>query len=211
MKKNISLKNSLIMFLLAIAFSGCFEEDCLDIEELDQRTEEIKMWYAPDSIIYKTLVDPYGMSQTLTMSAWNTHHWDDIVEDDCGNTYGSTYFSVQYNTSLSPLHFMVDIQGSGNDADGFYLKLRVTNTNSHNHKSSTYDFVTKKCREKNARVDILKQTDIGGTIYDTILKIEFDKTFSANDVKSVYYAKGTGIVKYQLENGNGFWVEEEGV
>ncbi|MFW5892412.1 MAG: hypothetical protein ACOCUQ_03310 [Bacteroidota bacterium] len=208
MKKHIPLKNSWIIVFLLVFVSGCFEEDCLDIEKLDQRTEEMKLWYVPDSMIHKTLVDTFGMSQTLTMTELNTHHWDDIVEDDCGNTYGSTYFSVQYNTSLSPLHFMVDIQGSGNDADGFYLQLRVTNTNSHKHQTSTYDFVTKECREKNARADILKQTNIGSTIYDTILKIEFEKTFSANDVKSVYYAQGTGLVKFELENGNVFWVDE---
>ncbi len=209
MMKRIPLKSRILLIPFLLFFTGCIEESCMDIAKLDQMTATLKEWYAPDSILHKTIVDQHGMRQTLTMSSWHTHYFDDIIEDDCGNTYGSNYCSIQYNTSLSPLHFMVDLQGSGNDADGFYLKLRVTNTNTHQHKSSTYDFVTGKCREKNALAEILKQFDIGGKNYDTILKIEFHHTLSENDVKSVFYAKGIGIVKYELMNGNGFEVEED--
>jgi len=204
--KNIRLPGNLLIIIL-LFISSCRNEPCLDIAGLDKRVEEVKEWYVLDTIGNSTIIDTYGMSQTLKISSRNTHYSDDIIEDDCGNTYGSWYFSIQYNTSLSPINFMVDINGSGNDADGFYLKLTITNTKTVAHKSTTYDFVSERCRENNATVNYIDKITIFGKDYSEILEIEFNEALSTNDVKTVYYAKGYGIIMFKLLNGNMFKVK----
>ena len=199
--------NNLVTFTFLILSFGCVKEPCLDIAELDKQSAITKEWFVNDSIGDQVIVDKNGISQTLIISSRQQHHWDDIVEDDCGNIYGSFYFTVQYNTSLSPLHLMVDIHGSGLSEDGFYLKLTVTNTNSVGHKSTTYDFVTASCRENNANIEIINGNLISNKIDGEVLRINFKTTNASNDIKTVYYAKSYGIIKFVEENGNEFDVE----
>lgn len=207
MKRNLQLTNSLALFTILILSFSCVKEPCLDIEELDKQSALTKEWFVNDSIGNQIIVDKNGISQTLIVSSRQQHNWDAIVEDDCGNVYGSFYFTIQYNTSLSSRHLMVDIHGSGLSNDGFYLKLTVTNTNSVGHKSTTYDFVTESCRENNANIEIINGNLILNKIDSEVLKIDFKTTNASNDIKTVYYAKGYGIIKFIEENGNEFEIE----
>ncbi|GAB1402905.1 hypothetical protein MASR1M74_00830 [Lentimicrobium sp.] len=183
---------------------GCVEEPCLDIVELDKQSALTKQWFVNDSIGNQIIVDRNGISQTLIVSSRHQHNSDAVIEDDCGNVYGSFSFTIQYNTSVSPLHFMVDIHGSG-FRDGFYLKLTVTHASSV--KSTTYDFVTRACRENNATIDIKEQITIFNKTYIDVLEINFKNTNSPNDIKTLYYSKGTGVIKFINENGNEFEVK----
>ncbi|WP_421919617.1 hypothetical protein [Marinifilum sp.] len=205
--KNFQLTSSIVLFTISILIYGCVNEPCLDIKELDRQSAITKEWYVNDSIGNQIIVDKNEISQTLTISSRHQHKWDDIVEDDCGNVYGSFYFTIQYNTSLSPLHFMVDIHGSGLSEDGFYLKLTVTDTKSVGHKSTTYDFVKGNCRENNANIEIINGTLIDNKFDSEVLMIDFKNTNTPNDIKTVYYAKGYGIIKFVEENGNEFEVQ----
>ena len=205
--KNFQLTSSIVLFTISILIYGCVNEPCLDIKELDRQSAITKEWYVNDSIGNQIIVDKNEISQTLAISSRHQHKWDDIVEDDCGNVYGSFYFTIQYNTSLSPLHFMVDIHGSGLSEDGFYLKLTVTDTKSVGHKSTTYDFVKGNCRENNANIEIINGTLIDNKFDSEVLMIDFKNTNTPNDIKTVYYAKGYGIIKFVEENGNEFEVQ----
>lgn len=127
-----------------------------------------------------------------------------MVEDDCGNTYGSFYFSIQYNTSLSSLNFMIDINGSALEEDGFYLQMTVTNTQTVDHKSTIYDFVSQSTRVNNATIVFMDQIEVSDNVYHDVLEFTFAEAESPNDVRTVYYAKGHGIIKYITENGNVF-------
>ena len=200
------LINSLIFLCAVMFFSGCEKEPCLDIQELDKRSALTREWFVDDSIGNRELSDSNGMSQTLMVKSRFTDSHDNMVEDDCGNTYGSFYFAIQYNTSLSPLNFMVDINGSGLEKDGFYMKLTITNTQTVDHKSTTYDFVSESARDDNATVVIKEQVEISGDEYHDVLEITFTEAASPNGVRTVYYAKGHGIIKYITENGNEFEV-----
>ena len=204
MKKLQSKNNLILLSLLLLIFGGCVKEPCLNIAELDKQTAETMEWFVNDSIGNQTITDKNGISQTLIVSSRYSDFHENILEDDCGNTYGSFHFSIQYNTSLSPLHLMVDIHGSGLSEDGFYLKITITNTNIVEHKSTTYDFVTETCRDNNATIVFMEQIHILNKVYDDVLKITFKNTFSTNDVKTVYYSKGYGIIKFIKENGNEF-------
>lgn len=203
--KKLQLKNNLILLsLFLLIFLGCVKEPCLNIHELDKQTAQTKEWFVNDSIGNQKITDENGISQTLIVSSLYSDFHENIVEDDCGNTYGSFDFSIQYNTSLSPLNFMIDIRGSGLSEDGFYLTMTITNTNTVEHKSTTYDFVTETCRENNATIVFIEQIYTLNKVYDDVLKISFNNTFSTNDVKTVYYSKGYGIIKFVKENGNEF-------
>jgi len=202
--KNLQLKNNLFLLVLLFLIFGCIKEPCLNIPELDRQSATTIEWFVNDSIGNQTITDNNGITQTLKVSSLYSDFHENMVEDDCGNTYGSFDFSIQYNTSLSPLNLMVDIHGSGLSEDGFYLKITITNTNTVEHKSTTYDFVTETCRENNATILFIEQLQILNKKYNDVLKISFNNTFSPNDVKTVFYSKGYGIIKFVEENGNEF-------
>lgn len=203
MKNLQSISNLAILLLLLLVF-GCKKEPCLNITELDKHSAKTKEWYVNDSIGNQILTDINGIKQTLIVSSRFSSTHENIVEDDCGNTYGSFNFSIQYNTSLSPLHFMVDIYGSGLPEDGFYLKMTITNISISKNKSTIYDFVKETSRDKNATVEFIEQVTLINREYHDVLKINFNNIFSLNDVRSVYYSKGFGIIKFVTENGNEF-------
>lgn len=194
------MNKAVVIFLVLLAF-GCDKEPCLDVPELDRLSAEAKEWFVNDSIGYQTLTDENGISQTLQITDTYSGGSDDSVEDDCGNTYGSFYSSIRYRTSVSPLHIEVDIQGNAMPVDGFYLKLAVMTTDPYKQKSTTYDFVTKTTRENNASVVFLEQVEILNREYTGVLKITFNYTSSVNDIKTLFYAKGVGVVKFIAANG----------
>jgi len=202
--KNSQLRVRINFCAILLFFAGCVEEACLDIPELELRLTNIKEWVAKDNIGNQTIMDSNGIQQTLIMSGNDSFNYDNIVEDDCGNTFGSYYFSVQYNTSFSPLHLMVDIQGSGISDDGYEVKLTVTKTNSVSVKSSTYDFVTENARDTNAVITEVEGFQSAGQVYSNVLKFTFKDSMVPNEIKTVYYAKGFGIVKFTEQNGNEF-------
>jgi hypothetical protein len=111
--KNLQLKNNLSLLFLLFLIFGCDKEPCLNIPELDKQSALTKEWFVHDSIGNQKITDNNGINQTLIVSSRNSNIHEHAVEDDCGNTYGSFSSTIQYNTSLSPYHFMVDIHGSG--------------------------------------------------------------------------------------------------
>ena len=202
--KHLQLINNLTLLFLFMFILGCKKEPCLDIPKLDRQTALTKEWFVNDSIGNQIITDANGISQTFIVSSLNSNFHENMMGDDCGNTYGSFDFSIQYNTSLSSLHFMVNIHGSGLPEDGFYLRMSITNTNTVKNKSTTYDFVTETCRENNATIVFIAQILVSNKEYSDVLKITFNNASSSNDVKTVYYSKGYGIIKFVEENGNEF-------
>jgi hypothetical protein len=200
--RRLQLINNIIISTLIISVFGCVDEPCLNINELDNYSIETKEWFVNDNIGNQIITDENGISQTLIISSRDSISYENSVEDNCGNIYGSFRFDIQYNTSLSPIHLSIHINGSGLTEDGFYLRLQTSN--SSERKSTTYDFVTETCKEKNATIIVLDQLEIFNKIYNDVLKISFNKTFSANDIKTIFYSKGHGVIKFIKENKNTF-------
>jgi hypothetical protein len=189
----------ILLFLIS-----CVNEPCFDVVDLDKKTEDIIEWFVDETIQNKTIVDTNGISETLeTFDYFRTPQYsENSNEDDCGNSYGSWSSTIQYTTSLSRIHFSIDIRGQ--ILDGFYLRLNITNIN--NHKSTTYDFVSKKSRENNATITYIDSVTVSSKEYLGVLEINFNEKTSINDVETVYYAKKYGIIKFKLKNGNIFEV-----
>ena len=204
--KALQLMNKAALFFVVLVAFGCDKYPCLDLAELDKLSAETKEWYVNDSIGDQTITDKNGISQTLMVYKTYSGGYENSVEDDCGNSYGSFYYSIQYQTSVSPLNLEVDIQGDGLAENGFYLKLSIMSTHSYTQKSTTYDFVTKRSRDNNASIQYLEQIQISNREYNGVLQITFYNTSSENEIKTLFYAKGYGIIKYVEANGNEFQV-----
>ncbi len=205
---NLQFANK-ISFILLLFFSTACTKECLDVPKLDEYRKIVKEWTVYDTIGNQTISDNNGIRQTLIVSSIDSVSYDNTTEDDCGNTYGSFFFSIQYNTSLSPLNFMIDINTGSSLEEEFYLRLLITNTNNAavEHKSTTYNFYTKKDIENNATIKYIKQIDISNKTYYGVLKFVFNNTFSSNDVKTLYFAKRYGVIKFIKSNGNSFELE----
>lgn len=188
-------------------FSGCVHDPCLEIDKLNKYSNSTKEWFVNDTIDNPTFVDENGISQTLIVSSLYSYSYDQVIEDDCGNTFGSFDFSIQYNTSMSPIHFSIDIHGSGLIEDGFYLKLQYSNNRNNTQKTTFYDFVTKKNRDHIATTKYIEQTEVNNRAYYDVLKIKFNNVETDSEVNLVYFAKGVGIIKFASLNGNSYGIQ----
>ncbi len=195
----IKLFTVLLLFLTA-----CVNEPCLDLAELDKQLKQVQQWQVEDNISSKTIVDSYEMSQTLIIGNESSNFYDKSVEDRCGNIFGSWSYYIGYSTSLSLINFTVHISATATKDDGFLLKLTSTKTNPFLSKATTYDFVSQKSKENNAMIERLEKVLVLDNEYADVLKITFKITLSNTDVKTVYYAKGIGIIRFELANGNIF-------
>lgn len=204
--KHIQLISNLILITLLLSVIGCINEPCLEIHKLDKLSSETKEWFVNNDIGNQSITDENGISQTLIISSRDSISYKNSVEDNCGNTYGDFRFDVQYKTSLSPIHFSIHINGSSLPEDGFFLKIETIN--NHNRKSTTYDFATETSREKNAEIILLKKINLLNKEYNDVLEISFNKTYSTNDIKTIFYSKGYGIIKFVKENGNTFEINQ---
>jgi len=206
--KSLQLANRVLIIISVFFLSSC-EKECLEIQKLDEYMKVVKEWTVLDTIGNQIIIDNNGIKQTLVVTSRDSFSPDNTAEDDCGNTYGSFLYSIQYNTSLSPLNFMIDINGGSILEEEFYLKIFIINTNNASewHKSTTYNFYTKKNPENNANVTYFDKIDISNKTYQGVLKFVFNNTFSKSDVKEIYYAKKYGVIKFKKANGNTFEIE----
>ncbi|WP_420320247.1 hypothetical protein [Flagellimonas sp.] len=198
MTKSISNHNKVVILLLACL--SCSTEPCFDIPKIDRFTEYTKDWFVDENIGNTTFIDSNGISQTLIKQD-SYYYSHSFIEDDCGKTYDHFNHSIQLITSLSGLHFIIDVGGATFDSTGFYLRLGITNLDK-GYKSMEYDFYTKKTRDSNAIVKFLPELSMTSREFEDVLEIDFKKTFSPTDAKVVYYAKGYGIIKFIQQNGN---------
>ena len=204
--KNILLNNKLVLLIILVCTLSCKKEPCINIEELDELAKETKEWYTDENIVNQNITDQNGVSQTLKVSNAHSRESDFSYSDNCGNDYGSFSFSIQYQTSISPLNFSVDVRGDGNPNSGFHLELFIYDKNGNSINRTTYDFKTKTCRESNATVEILNQYIINSTTYNGVMKITFNSA-NSNEVKTVFYAKQFGVIKFIKGNGNEFQID----
>lgn len=202
--KNILLNNKLTFVLLLVFSFSCEKEPCINIEELDELSKETKEWYTDENIEDQTMIDQNGVSQTLKVFSIHKNSSAETYRDNCGNSYGSFNFSIQYQMSISPINFDINVRGDALPEDGFYLELSVNDNNNNSfYKTTTYDFRTKCTRQGNAKVEILNQYLIDSVPYNDVMKITFNSA-NSNQVKTVFYAKKIGIIKFIKGNGNEF-------
>jgi hypothetical protein len=208
MVKSLRLLSKIVVAILVFFLFSC-EKECLEISKLEKYMKTVKEWTVLDSVGNQTIIDNNGIKQTLIVTSRDSISYDNTAEDDCGNIYGSFFYSIQYNTSVSPINFMIDINGGAALEEEFYLKILITNTNNtvNWHKSATYNFYTKKSVDNNAVITYIDKIEVSNKVYSGVLKFVFNNTFSDSDVKEVYYAKKYGLIKFKKVNGNTFEIK----
>lgn len=201
-----ALRLNMLFWIFASLMWGC-GDPCLDLDELDELSAMTREWFVHDSIGNTIITDQYGISQTLRLHRDPMSETEIQVQDDCGNHYGSFYYTIQYNTSMSNIHFLVGIAGSALGEDRFSLNLLTTNTaQAEEHKRILVNLETMSCPEEKGTVDLLEQLTVNGRSYDNVLEITHKQVFSEKDPVKVYYASGYGIIRYVDKAGNDYGV-----
>ncbi len=205
--KRSPLIGSITLSLLISTFWACTKDACFDMAQLDFYSAEISNWYVNDSIESFSIIDNNGISQTLQITGRDLRITDKSAYDDCGNSFGSSYYSISYKTSVSPISLTVYIMGSALD-DGFHLRLNYNRRiEPIVGKETVYDFVTKQSRDNVSEVEYLENFQVNEHEFSDVLEITFSNTSFDNEVKAVYFAKGFGIVKFVTQNGSEFGIK----
>ncbi len=200
-------RNSIAILLLISLIWSCNKDECFDIDHLDFYSEEISKWYVNDSIESFTIIDNNGVSQTLQITGRDLQITDKSTYDDCGNSYGSSYYSVSYKTSVSPISFGVFISGSSFE-NGFTLRLNYNRRiEPIVGKETVYNFVSRQSLDNVSEIEYLDNFSVNEYEFSDVLEITFINTSFENEVKTVYFAKGYGIIKFVTQNGNEFGIK----
>jgi len=203
--KQLLLKISLL--LLVLFHSACSDDDdCLNIEHLDQLSATAKQWYVDPALGNRDLIDSNGITQTLVVAHSDEYIVPDAVEDDCGNIYGSFDYSVSFMPSLSAFSFNIKIHGSGISEDDFYLLMNIYYANGA-EKKARYDFNTRKSHDNQAQISILNEWQVLNHTYQNVMEIKFTPTQIPSDIQKIYYAQSFGIVEYIDNSGVSYQVE----
>ncbi len=203
--KKLHLKSSALILLILLSAVSCVDEPCFDIAQLDKYSEETKEWFVNDTVGNQQLIDINGIKQSLVPISSNENVFEETIEDDCGNTYGRFRYQIQYKTSITPFYFKVNING-GYEGDDFYIELECVNNQTANQIITAYNFISKTCTKDNAVITEHDELEIQNKTYYNVLKITFNSTPSINDIKTLYYAKSFGIIKFTQANGNEYEV-----
>lgn len=218
MKPTILNFEKALLFLFIVSFFSCTDSNCIDITKSDKLTKESKQWIVNDTIGNRTLTDNNGFKQTLILTGSDSNYFEKSVEDDCGNSYGSFSYSVQFNTSMMPFNFMVMLNTGSyieNEYDkwpDFNIEFTITRyfyegNQDPKTKSVKYDIVNNRVYEGNGKSELLETYEINGNTYYNVLKIDFYDSISADDINTVYYAQHYGIISFTNRLSQTFWVE----
>ena len=209
--KILRLRNSFLWVLLILAASSCGKMNCIDMGLSDHYSGITKEWVVNDTIGDAFLVDDKGNGQMLSVVSRDSTVIKDAFSDDCGNYFDDYKFSIVYKTSKSPFEFDVNIKGecitNYSKEDRFTIKLSVTNTEfPENPKSvsAVYDIVSGRVTPDDALITKHDKLTIKEKTYEGVLEFDFSEMYSDTGIKTVFYAKGYGIVKFVDESGNSF-------
>lgn len=206
MKRIISFISVFLIITLLPFVVSCKKEPCLDLVLLESLRQEMETWYVTPGPVNQVIVDRNGIHQTLLRSEITHFTSDRSVEDDCGAHFGSHNFSIQYNTSVSPLHFMVDLRGYALDHGGFSIEISYRNTllNASVSQKATYDFYKKAPRDAEAEVVIVPNSNFNGFDFGETMEITFKPIDSQHAIRKIWFAKQYGIIRFSNASGNVF-------
>lgn len=201
MKKPILLTiRLLVLFGFIFAFSTCKNDPCLDLLKLESQRQEMVSWYPDTTQTRFLIVDRNGISQSMNLNYYY-FQTENTFEDDCGNIYGSYDLTLNYRTSVSPLNFTVNIRGSGNPADGFYISVNYYKyIGNWVSRTANYDLETHQSRNSDVEINRI----IYDNLYGDALEIVFKNTLYPTDIEKIYFAQHFGLISFSDKQGNIF-------
>lgn len=205
MKKALNLCLScLFLFLAGTHHLSCTKEPCLDMNRINELTLEMQQWYVDSSHQEMLLKDRNGISQTLLLRAFSGYITEAHVMDDCGNSSKSYYHSLQYTTSLSPLHFSIDISGAAPGYGGYKIDFHCMRTSGDPQAvEAVYDFEKNAAADKNDQIIVHQNQTVNGTEYEQLMEVVFDTDqIGYKAVKRLWFAPDWGIVAFEDRAGN---------
>lgn len=174
-------------------------EPCIKPDQLDSYTATTLEWLSPMNDSLLTFTDQNGLEETVIRSDYYEHIWDELVEDDCGHTYGSVDRSINYLSSISQNFIEISLRGySYDDDEGFRININSRKRwDITTSKNSFYDFDQP---EKSKNCTILDSVILMDKSYFNIMKSDFNNS-STSDIKTIYYSKELGLVALAFSNG----------
>ncbi len=200
-----SLKALGAMLIIGSGLVSCKTEPCLDTVLIQQLEQEMFSWYVNDTTHQVFLLtDRHGIGQSLIVDKPTKNKTEIQVEDDCGQTSAGYHYSLQYITSVSPYHLMVDINGAAPGYGGYTIEISWMHTLKEVSRKAVFDLQTGKSANAEALCQVLGTFTTGETTYHKVLEIVFDGNLFPNAIKKIWFAQKMGIIAFEDELGNRF-------
>jgi len=182
------LRVALSLFLITFCVS-C--ENCLNMELIDDRTEEFNSWQTDINITEKSAVSSIGINDQVTIS----HDYSepsDAIWDDCDQVTQSFRNISSYRFFNFPSDVSIEFYKQGEE-NGFEF---ITNASNRNYIFNFFNYDN----SDDSPFQKLQDIELNNVFYEDLIKIRLNNDSSEINIKTIYFAKNTGIVQLILNN-----------
>ncbi|WP_282042857.1 hypothetical protein [Winogradskyella flava] len=180
-----------IMLLVLINLLAC-REPCLDMDVIEETTEEMQSWYTNSDIITKTASSSIGISDEVHL-IHDFQNFGDTIWDDCGNASESERSTVTYDFFNFPFYLETVFNKQGEE-NGFKFTVR------YNMYSASYKFTSETSSSYNT-IEYLTAYQFNGTTYPEAFKVSFNQTQNDSEIKELVFIKDLGVIHIVLNSG----------
>lgn len=179
--------------LSAFVFILCAScEECLDMELIEENTDVIESWFTNQEITNKLVTSSINISDSVNV-VHNYNGSEESIFDDCGNVSGSFENQTSYSFNNFPFSIVTIFRKQGEE-NGFKFLI------SSNEHDAYYEF-NRQISSTGNTVELLNNYDLNNQNYEEIFKVSFGLATEPTEIKTIFYAKDTGVVFIELNNG----------
>lgn len=184
------------LVLLVVVFLSC-QEECLDLEFINNQTEAITTWKTDSAIETKTANSSIGISDEVFLTH-NFHDFGDSIWDDCGGVSQSFRSTTHYQFFNFPFQLSTELFKQGEE-NGFWFYLNYRFSHNQNRIQQEYNFTRQASTPANSIIE-LPNFQLNGQTYPVVLKVELTTSTAPTQLKILYFAKEEGIIRMILNN-----------
>lgn len=182
--------------MLVFLVASC-KEECLDLEFINNQTEEFTTWQTDSAIETKTANSSIGISDEVFLTH-NFRDFGDSIWDDCDGVSQSFRSTTNYQFFNFPFQLSTELLKQGEE-NGFWIYFHYNFNNNQNRIQQEYNFTKQSSSPRNSIVE-LSNFQLNNQIYPVVLKVELTTSTEPTQLKTLYFAKAEGIVRIILNN-----------
>lgn len=182
----------IICVMTILLLESCINEECLDLELIDNLTEEMILWRIDPLIESKEVTSTIGMDDLVILQRFESGP-NDTIFDECDNASQSFVFTTDFVFQNFPIRITTELRKQGEEK-GFEFIVRQRG------RTAIYKFHDGSSTTAH-RIELLNNKNINGIIYPKIFKIEFRDGNTDTEAREIYFAKENGIIQVTLFNG----------
>lgn len=184
--------------MLVLVSLSC-KEQCLDVEFINNQTNEMTTWFTDATITLKLANSSINISDEVLLSH-EFFDYGDSIWDDCDGVSQSFRNTTNYRFFNFPIQLSTEFYKQGEE-NGFYFYVNYNYNNGQNYNwiQQSYNF-TKEISSPRNSITRLTNFEFNNEELLEVLKVDFPSTNQPTQLKTLYFAKEKGVIRLLFNN-----------